>query len=64
MRHFMPEKWLCSYDVYSTKGRKVKNIYIYVNTSIVLCYSPAVTLSRPLGTQPLRHSQSLDRESP
>lgn len=41
-----------------------KNICIYVNSSIILCYSSTVRHSRPLGTQPLRHSQSLDRESP
>ena len=64
MQHFMPEKWLYFYDAHSTKRKKVKNICIYVNSSIILCYSSTVRHSRPLGAQPLRHSQSLDCESP
>lgn len=52
------------YDTYFHKRKKVKNICIYVNSSIILCYSSTVRHSRLLDTQPLRHSQSLDRESP
>ena len=43
----MPEKWLYFYDTHFQQKEKVKNICIYVNSSMVLCYSSTV------GTQDL-----------
>ena len=46
------------------QNEESKNICMYTNSSIVLYYLSAARYSRPLDTQPLGHSQSLDRESP
>ena len=63
MRHFISENG-CVFIMLILQKEESKKTYVFMlNSSIVLCYLSSITHSRLLGSQPLRHSQSLDCES-